>query len=1439
MTILIGSTGGGGGSRSVSTVSAIATDMFFGSNSARDIWTSGNPDRLVQGIACAVGSGSTYSYYMWDQQAGQWRDADLIYQGPQGEKGEQGPSGSSESIVEASMDIVLGMISTTLTKENGNTVSSIPVVLPESDEIKSVENTFLDNELITKITTEAGKQFSSAGVLIESGEINVNLTQAQHELSSNKLKTIYTLSDNSVIESNEIELPSSGGGEGLYLKSASHDIFNNALQTTYTLSDDSTVKSNAIELPRNDFVIDAPDNTLVKIVGGELVAAEVVEDEGVVKTAPASVQIGAHKISSIGDSIGVQNQATDQQRILLYQDITGGVTQRPYVYKMRNDDWSMMQNINEKTAPVIKESQQIVDIVGSGYYIIKPDSIIFELDENITDFKFTIFDNVEKIFEQKYAIAGNEKLLSHGAIVIDGVADISFSVTDLEGNPIAVLGSEILNAQRFAFTIREAERAYLAYENEGGSGGEYPKNPTFETVITETFAGLNANRFVSFLTEKVAIESDTSIDLKIEGADAVTIDKDEINAGFKEIVDIQGGSKPSSAVNLAQVESMLKNLFLQRVDVTLQDNQLRLGQEYAGKNVFVFGSGLESKIQLNAEDFTNYQVIQLTRSSEYTNVALPVILVEEDREIRYLVQGTTSFGIYDGRWIVLSDATVTLAEVDQRAAFQQYVIIKAGQGMTSRVDSFGTMTLDVVSSGGDSSVEVDDDYLLIAKNKVPVQSAFYQELNRLVLDGGAVVGGHVLESAGEALNSNDHALVTQGVNSLYEYQRPKIYVETLASDTHFTVNQTNQSYAKPEGQQVNVSADYSHLRIHPETLHFQPNQVGSGYKFVIKDQHEQVIFVHESNQSFSAISTVHVEVPIINLRCNSDYHFFVYDLSGAPLLLKGSGGIQKFGFDFQYLDQADLVIQDDIVLPDSPTFEHVQTLRVSDLTNSAGLAFNSAGFIETDCNVSLDGHQLISVGDATSTHHAPNLGQVNHLIASAEFVQAIDIDGQSVDALQLDEDTFSYTYDPVTRVMNLSVIGQHGGGGGDGGGTVYPIIIDPDAMDGYLCEFGSRDGNVIRSSGTKVQVLNDAVDNANQLANKAHKAAIGADATAGTALAATTANSGVLTRHQIEIDRVKIQVNTNSGSITRTSKSMVQNRNELTALKKRVDSHEVALRQVDDWIIQTDQRLLKTDENIQTLDSNSQKHAFEIQALVDLGLEEIAKGEFVERLIVSDNAHNTRIRSIINKFGCEIEYALPPEQRTTEPSYSITITADGQSHEALKLTTSAIKANMKPIKELAEGVDPNDAVTVGQVKEYLQQIADRLDVIEAELGIAIPPSVFPVYSGRITTNATSDQEVIKNCGHVEENVTAETLLFAPGEHLYKVQAHDPEAENPTFSMIAYPKNVLTPNPMRVRYSNFVADWLSFEIIIDGVRYIVLINSMPDTNPNINHLELVQ
>ena len=1327
-----------------------------------------------------------------------------------------------DDVTDVSMDLVDGTISTTLTKESGSIVSSIPVVLPESNEVKEIENT----------------------------------------IASGQLKTSITLTDDTIIESTPVALPT-GGGSNPYIASATHDIFNNALQTTYKLTDESEIKSNAIELPTGGSVsIDAPDNTVVKVVGGELVASGVIEEDGTIKTAPSSVQIGAHKISSIGDALGSTSQATDQQRVLLFQDIEGGITQRPYVYKMRDDDWNFVENINESLNPIIKQSQQILNIVTSGYYIIKPNSITFNLDDSDIEFKFTIYDGNEKIFEKQYSIAGSLKAIDHEAIIIDGVADISFAVTDLDGNSLAVMGSDILSTQKFAFTIREAERAYLAYEGEGGSGGEYPKNPTFETITLDMFAGSDGSKNISFLSDDLTISNREDGKGVLLEADRITfktgdittkITAEELDVGFREIINAQSGNSPTSLTTLAQVESMLKNLFLQRVEVTLNDNIIDLNQDYAGKNAFVHGAGLNSGLTLNAANFNDYEVVQITRASDYDNPAIPLQIIENDREIRYLVQGTTTFGIYEGRWLILSDATVTLTEVAQRAAFQQYIRIEAGDGLTSTINQFGVMTLDVVGGGGGDtpSFDIENNTLVMVKNKLPVASSFSEENRQLITDYGQQISGHIVDSRGEVLAINSHSSVTQPINNLGEYSNPKIFkeIDVEQPSTFISSNFHNESIVLPNGQEIIIhSDDYAWVRTEPDTIHFKVAKIGLGYEFSVVDQHEHLIYKYRSADAYDSNATIHIHCPSLTLRANKSYHFIVNDLEGNPLALLGGAGIQSWVFDYRHLEQHELLTNQDSVLPDTVTFMHVKTLQVTDPSDTVGITFNSNGTLEVDGQINLQNHHIINVSDAETDHGATNLKQVKALISNADFEGIIYVDGQPVNDIQLNEDDFVYTYNEFTKVLHLNVVHQGGGGGGNADGTVNPIISE-NLMTGFVVEFANEAGTFIRSAGFKWSDIQSEHERIWDKLDPAYKTAITAqtEAAANTVAIAHINNRKLpdiekdirhlrikQTSLESEIGMNRREIAGNLQLINGVADQVVVVRNDTAANTEQIAIHTGNINGVYEQIEGIEAEYATVNESLTALET-------EVGVIQNFPLERMASGQFEEQLYVSDSFDSlTSSGHYVTPYGSEVEYALPPEQRTSEPSYTVSIKVDGQTHEALRLTTTAIRANMKPIKDVLDGVDAQDAVTVNQlvpINEAITKIHDRLSVIEAMLGIiSPPPDEFIVYKGRMDAHMTDNAELIKALDKVE-GVTESTLLTTE----LTIAPHEGDAQHPySYSVIAYPKGVVSPDPLSVSYDIFPnATRESYEIVIDGVMYIVLVPEYPDGSTNPITYKLVQ
>ncbi|MCP4055164.1 MAG: hypothetical protein GY739_19405 [Mesoflavibacter sp.] len=1353
-----------------------------------------------------------------------------------------------DDVTNLSMDVVDGTISTTLTKESGSVVSSIPVVLPESNDAKSIENT----------------------------------------ISSGQLKTSITLTDDTIIESTPVTLPTGGGdgggvtpeqldvaiaganeyadqGDATTLQAAELlavgtnvlSIENGKLKSVISQLNGSDIESNEVTLPTGGSVnIDAPDNTVVKVIGGELVASGVIEENGSIQIAPSSVELGAHKLSSIGDSLGVKNLATDQQKALLFQDITDGITQRPYVYKMVSDNWENTANIPNTDGEVTKESQSISGYGVEGYYVIKPSSLSFETGSPTADFIFTIFDFDKKIFEKKYNTeSSTEKLLDHDAIILDGAAEISFAVTDLEGNPIPLRGQTEIDVQRFAFEIRNAERAYLAYEGEGGSGGDYPKNPTFETVTLDMFAGSDANKNISFLSDDLTItnrENGKRILLEAEnitfktGEVLTSIDADELDVGFREIINAQSGNKATSLTTLAQVESMLKNLFLRKEEVTLNDNILELDASHAGKNVFVLGSGLNSGLKINSDDFEDYQVVQITRSSSYENPAIPLTIAEGDNEVRYLIQGTTTFGVFDGHWLILSDANVTLSEISQRAGFQQYVSIRAGEGMTSAIDQFGVMTLNVVGGGGGNpSFEIPDNTVPVIVDKLPAPSAISVEFDQLISPYGQQIAGHILDSRGEVLAVNNHASVTQPIDTIGRYSNPKIFkeVELEQPSTYINTNIHNESVVHPSGQEVVVhSEDYIYVRTEPDTIHFRTGKIIQGFLFSIVDNIGNLIYKDKSGETHNSNAVVYIQCPSLTLRANKSYHFIVTDLEGNPLPLLGSGDVQSWVFDYRNLTQHELLTDQDSVLPDVASFMHLKTLQLTDLTESSGITFNSNGTLEVNGQLNMQNKHILELSAAEHDHEATNLGQVKNLIANASFTGNISIDGQEVEDIQLNEDDFIYTYNEFTKVLHLNTKNNGGGGSGTADGTVNPIISE-NLMTGYLVEFATEDGKFIRSSNVKWSDIQAEHERIWEKLDPAYKTAI----TAQTEAAANTLTISH-TKHDLSQLERKVTHNrlTNEDQALRIAELQVEdarqdkhlNNLDIEHQKTRtsVNNHQASIENLTTDYTTLQGQTESITEDLTALDA-------QVTTIATFPLERMAAGEFEETLSIADSFDTLSSTSshYLTPRGSEVEYHLPPDARTVEPAYSIKLKVDGQTHEALKLTTTSIRAGMKPIKDLFDGVDAQDAATVNQlvpIHEAISKIHDRLSVIETMLGIISPPAEqFPVYVGRMDEEFTNSADVIKTMGHVVENVTATTLLTTD----FVVPGHiaTPELQF-SYSVIAYPKGVVNPDPMFVVYNGLPKGSREhYELVIDGVMYIVLHNQYPDSSTNPISYKLVQ
>ena len=152
-----GGVGGGGAS--------IAKDMFFSSISERDTFTTNNPSRIYQGVACAVGSGPSYDYYQWDDVGSQWRDANLIYQGGRGDPGTPGEKGDTVKITSVDNELDAdGKLKTTVALDDGTSAESTPLQLPAGSEIN------IDGEAVSTIYTEG-----SIDTLIEDGAATLSV----------------------------------------------------------------------------------------------------------------------------------------------------------------------------------------------------------------------------------------------------------------------------------------------------------------------------------------------------------------------------------------------------------------------------------------------------------------------------------------------------------------------------------------------------------------------------------------------------------------------------------------------------------------------------------------------------------------------------------------------------------------------------------------------------------------------------------------------------------------------------------------------------------------------------------------------------------------------------------------------------------------------------------------------------------------------------------------------------------------------------------------------------------------------------------------------------------------------------------------------------------------------------------------------------------------
>ena len=109
-----------------------------------------------------------------------------------------------------------------------------------------------------------------------------------------------------------------------------------------------------------------------------------------------------------------------------------------------------------------------------------------------------------------------------------------------------------------------------------------------------------------------------------------------------------------------------------------------------------------------------------------------------------------------------------------------------------------------------------------------------------------------------------------------------------------------------------------------------------------------------------------------------------------------------------------------------------------------------------------------------------------------------------------------------------------------------------------------------------------------------------------------------------------------------------------------------------------------------------------------------------------------------------------------------------------------------------------------------------------------PPSgAFPVYFGwDINSRALIQASDIINYQSTDERgadltITDSTMLTTT----YTLTRSD--ISEWKYMYIAYPKDVVDPNPYKVEYSGFVADWLVREVVISSHTYVVLITELPN------------
>jgi len=383
-----GATGSGSGNN-VSIVSAVAEDMFFDNLSARDTWTSGHPERLSQGVTCAVGT-TAYNYYMWSVSDASWHDADLIYQGEKGEKGEKGDTGDSGN------PVVRQDLSLTGKKFESN------IVLKDNTKITAeVDFDYLDVDDVTTIAeTEDAKTLDSAKIYTdqEISKVGSGIQSVDNALvSGNQLQTTLTTTSGTKIESDPLALPSAGGSG---------------------MPDFSGVA----------------DNTLMKVISGTLTSSNIKEINGSIQLSPTSLEIGYHKISSSVDSLVSTNQATGTNSLIQTQDILFHGPDNAYAWRVSGDFFVDTVTVNNGSAA-------LRDIVAFGYFIIEKTSIKFTPNISLAseELIITIDDQIGYKQELNGLVAGEEYTVSlNTPVLISADASVFIRFSTIKPNNLSL-----------------------------------------------------------------------------------------------------------------------------------------------------------------------------------------------------------------------------------------------------------------------------------------------------------------------------------------------------------------------------------------------------------------------------------------------------------------------------------------------------------------------------------------------------------------------------------------------------------------------------------------------------------------------------------------------------------------------------------------------------------------------------------------------------------------------------------------------------------------------------------------------------------------------------------------------------------------------------------------------------------------------------------------